>query len=335
MSAARFWFDTWQRRGWFNLLLRPLSLLARGIWTLRVRLTTPVRLPVPVVVVGNLWPGGAGKTPVVIALVQAFQREGLQVGVISRGHGRRSSAPLLLRREDHALEVGDEPLLILRKTGVPVAVGRHRIAAAQMLLSAHPMTQILISDDGLQHLELAHDVALVVLDDRGLGNGLMLPAGPLREPWPRPSRARLREWVLCSGARADCNGLRIHRSLDGVAINGRGEQMPLSQLARGGPVAAVCGIAKPEAFFHGLRQLGFDVAITESWPDHAPFESWQPSQLAPERWICTEKDAVKLWVNHPELWAIGLTCELPEAFLSDLMQVLKTEIRSIHGQQTA
>ncbi len=334
MSASTFWFRTWQQKGLFNLLLWPLSFLVKGIWTLRLKTIAPVSLPVPVIVVGNLWPGGTGKTPLVIALVEAFQKEGIHVGVISRGHGRHSQQAQLLNAHALARHVGDEPLLIHRKTGVPVAVSHRRVEAAKLLLLHHPETQILISDDGLQHLELAHDVALVVMDERGLGNGWMLPAGPLREPWPRPSRARLREWVLSNGPNPVHGSLQLHRTLDTVAINGHGEHISLKDLAQA-PVAAVCGIAKPDAFFQSLRQAGLDVVHTEALPDHAPFEGWQPTKLASHCWVCTEKDAVKLWPAHPEIWAIALICPLPEGLWPTLMQSIKSRIRSNHGQQTA
>lgn len=334
MSASTFWFRTWQQKGLFNLLLWPLSFLVKGIWTLRLKTITPVSLPVPVIVVGNLWPGGTGKTPLVIALVEAFQKEGIHVGVISRGHGRHSQQAQLLNAHALARHVGDEPLLIHRKTGVPVAVSHRRVEAAKLLLLHHPETQILISDDGLQHLELAHDVALVVMDERGLGNGWMLPAGPLREPWPRPSRARLREWVLSNGPNPVHGSLQLHRTLDTVAINGHGEHISLKDLAQA-PVAAVCGIAKPDAFFQSLRQAGLDVVHTEALPDHAPFEGWQPTKLASHCWVCTEKDAVKIWPAHPEIWAIALICPLPEGLWPTLMQSIKSRIRSNHGQQTA
>ena len=126
------------------------------------------------VVVGNLWPGGTGKTPIVMALVKGLQSQGFKVGVLSRGHGRTSDATALIRPNSLASEVGDEPLLIHRNSQAPVAVGRSRVAAAQLLLRHHPEVQVLICDDGLQHLQLAHDLALVVMDERGLGNGISI-----------------------------------------------------------------------------------------------------------------------------------------------------------------
>ena len=183
------------RRGGVATALRPLAwlyaLLAalhRAWWR---HVQRPVRLPVPVVVVGNVVVGGSGKTPVVIALVQTLRAAGWNPGVVSRGYGRASGAALRLAAPDSTAEqIGDEPLLIGRRTGAPLAVGARRVDAAPLLLARHPEVDIIVSDDGLQHHALAHDLALVVFDDRGAGNGLLLPAGPLREPVPKALPAR-------------------------------------------------------------------------------------------------------------------------------------------------
>src|SRR6185436_3102494 len=144
----------------------------------------PSPLAVPVIVVGNVIVGGAGKTPTVIALVELLRAWGLRPGIVSRGHGRRDGAPLLLDAASEATAraeaFGDEPMLMHRRTGAPVAVARERREAALRLLEAHPHTDVLIADDGLQHHELPRDIELVVFDGRGVGNGWTLPAGPLR-----------------------------------------------------------------------------------------------------------------------------------------------------------
>jgi len=207
------------------------------------------KLPVPVVVVGNVVAGGAGKTPLVMALVQHLKAQGIQVGVISRGFGARrvsgASAPTSV--EVHEVlpnslpqDVGDEPLLIRRTTGVPVFTGINRHAAGLALLERHPETQLIISDDGLQHLALQRDLEVVVFDDRGLGNGWLLPAGPLREPWPRPC-----DLVLHTGQKHAFGGFRSTRTLAPLARNAKGDALPLAELAherththtptRGGP----------------------------------------------------------------------------------------------------
>ncbi len=190
----------WQPKAtWVSRLLQPLSMLYGRMAQRRGRLTQPQRMPVPVVVVGNLVVGGAGKTPTVIALVRALQAAGHRPGVISRGFGRDGLATRAVRSHDLAPEVGDEPLLIARRTGVPVWVARARAEAGRALCAAHPQVDVLVSDDGLQHHALARDAALVVFDDRGAGNGMLLPAGPLREPLPQQLPPRT--WLLYTGTR--------------------------------------------------------------------------------------------------------------------------------------
>jgi len=334
MGSTDFWIQAWQRKGWFNRVLYPLSFLAERWWHHQLRTTRPQALPVPLVVVGNLWPGGAGKTPVVMAVVQGLQQRGWSVGVISRGHGRPSTQVQLLGPDDSASTVGDEPLLIHQRTGVPVAVGAHRIEAAQALLHAHPQLQVLISDDGLQHVAMAHDIALCVWDERGLGNGWMLPAGPLREPWPRAPRAQQLELHLNAPDPTIRSSYPMHRQLAPWAVNGLGQRCNLTELARQ-PVHAFCGIAKPAVFFQALREAGLSLAVTQSWPDHHPFTHWSPSPHRAAQWLCTEKDAVKIWPHHPEVWAVPLRCELPDAAWADIEQALQAALRSRHGSQTA
>src|SRR5207237_9693541 len=143
------------------------------------------RAGVPVIVVGNVVAGGSGKTPIVQAVVQHLKDRGLRVGIVSRGYGRRADDCREVRTDSVASEVGDEPLLLARSCGVPVFVAARRIEAARALLRAHPQTQVIVSDDGLQHYAMPRDVEICVFGDGGAGNGWLLPAGPLREPWPR------------------------------------------------------------------------------------------------------------------------------------------------------
>jgi len=193
------------------------------------------KLPVPLVVVGNVVAGGAGKTPLVMALVLHLKAQGIQVGVISRGFGARrvKSAAAPISPEVHEVlpnslpqDVGDEPLLIRRTTGVPVFTGVKRYAAGQALLARHPETQLIISDDGLQHLALQRDLEVVVFDDRGLGNGWLLPAGPLREPWPRPC-----DLVLHTSQRQAFGGFGSTRTLSLQARNAKGDSLLRDTLA--------------------------------------------------------------------------------------------------------
>jgi len=196
-TALRSWAhgsvrSAWQRRGLLARLLYPLHLLHHA-WRrvraigYRVGLARPVRLPVPVIVIGNLYVGGTGKTPLVIDLVRALRARGWSPGVVCRGYGGRSHEPALVSANADPALCGDEPLLIHYVTGAPVAVGRDRVAAARLLLATHATCNVLLADDGLQHRRLARDVEIALLNSAGIGNGLLLPAGPLRDP---PERLR-------------------------------------------------------------------------------------------------------------------------------------------------
>ena len=297
----------WQRRGGLALALLPLSLLFGAVVALRrwayQRGWRPIRsLPVPVVVVGNVIAGGAGKTPLVVWLVQHAREQGWRPGVVSRGHGRSAGECRAVTSDSDPSEVGDEPLLIHRSTGVPVSVGRDRQAAGQALLTRHPEVDVVICDDGLQHLALARDLEICVFDARGIGNGRLLPAGPLREPWPRVMDLAV-QWGTRAGDPAAIAGAhRFERRLAGFARDALGRQVALETLA-GQPLVAVTGIAQPERFFDDLRARGLTLAETQAWPDHHDFHDW-PAPAGPV--VCTEKDAVKLWRRHPAVLAVPL-----------------------------
>ncbi|RYY51787.1 MAG: tetraacyldisaccharide 4'-kinase, partial [Comamonadaceae bacterium] len=191
----------WLRRGPLARLLWPVSLLYGALGALhraayRRGWLTVQRLPVPVVVVGNVVAGGAGKTPAVLALLDHLRQRGIAAGVVSRGYGRNGDACTEVLPDDDPARVGDEPLLLRRKSGAPVFVAARRAEAARALLAAYPATRVLLSDDGLQHHAMARDIEICVFDRRGIGNGWLLPAGPLREPWPRAC-----DLVLHTGAR--------------------------------------------------------------------------------------------------------------------------------------
>ncbi|HZE91209.1 MAG TPA: tetraacyldisaccharide 4'-kinase, partial [Rhizobacter sp.] len=190
MPAASQLEAAWLQRGPLARLLWPLSWLFRAAVACRRALYTlhisrAVALPVPVLVVGNLIAGGAGKTPTTLALVAMLRTRGWTPGIVSRGYGRQAAGVQLADKKTPASQVGDEPLLMHLRSGVPVAVGADRVAAARMLLDAHPQITLLLSDDGLQHWRLARDAQVIVFDERGAGNGWLLPAGPLREPLPQ------------------------------------------------------------------------------------------------------------------------------------------------------
>jgi len=300
----------WMRRGALAWLLLPLSLVFSLVVALRrtayrTGLASSTRVRVPVVIVGNVIAGGAGKTPIVRAVVEHLLARGIRVGVVSRGYGRATGDCREVRPDSLARDVGDEPLLIARSCGVPVFVAPARAEAAGALLQAHPSTQLIVSDDGLQHYALQRDLEICVFDDRGLGNGWLLPAGPLREPWPRRVDLTLRT----RGANA-IEGFEIRRRLATHAIQGDGTRMALSSLQKR-PLCAVAAIANPDAFFGMLRSAGLSLSRTIALPDHHDFE--QPVDAEGEL-VCTEKDAVKLWRRRPDAWAVPLEVEIDDAF---------------------
>lgn len=326
--------------------LQPLAWIYGGLVALR-RLAyrhgwmASIRAAVPVLVVGNWVAGGAGKTPAVIMLLPRLRALGFTPGVVSRGHGRRGgAAPAEVRHGSSADQVGDEPLLIHLRTGAPVLVGADRAAAAAALCRAHPAVDLIVTDDGLQHLRLARDAQLVIVDDRGAGNGLLLPAGPLREPVP--STLPFGSLVLYSSGQRSM-------SLPGHAATRRlGRILPLDlwrqnlfgpatgpsgQAAarvdpglRGRRVLAVAGLARPEGFFRMLEAVGLDVDRLPL-PDHARFDPL-PWPATTTDVVITEKDAVKL---RPEaagttrIWVATLDFDPEAGFdaaLRDLCEAL-------------
>ena len=322
----------WTRRGALAWLLWPLSLVfgvlsatRRTLYRTGLVKTHRVGGPPPVVVViGNVVAGGAGKTPVVMALVQHWQARGLVVGVISRGYGRHTTDCREAQGDSLASEVGDEPALIRRSTGTPVFVARRRIDAARALLAAHPATQVIVSDDGLQHYALRRDIEICVFDDRGAGNGFLLPAGPLRESWPRPV-----DLVLHSGAHPAFAGFTSKRALADFAVRQDGTRLPLAQL-QGQPLLAVAAIARPEEFFSMLRARGLTLTHTIALPDHYDFDSWMPTPDKGYTLICTEKYAVKLWRGHPAARAVPLQFAPEPAFLAAVDALLDAKLSSPH-----
>lgn len=319
----------WQKRGWAAWALWPISLLYGALVALRRTLYRIDLLHAehpgrPVIVVGNVIAGGAGKTPVVIALVKHLQAQGLRVGVISRGYGRSTQDCRAVLPGSPASEVGDEPALIARSfasdAAVPVFVAPHRIAAARALLAAHPGTDVIVCDDGLQHLVLKRDLEICIFNDQGVGNGWLLPAGPLREPWPRPV-----DFVLHAGDAAPVGSsaptptavFGLQRRLAPWAVRSDGSQVPLAQL-RGQPLHALAAVARPGDFFAMLQSEGLTLEHTEALPDHYDFNSWKRPLDARKAVICTEKDAVKLWALHPDVLAVPLAVHIDPRFFAAL-----------------
>lgn len=322
--------QAWLQRGALARLLWPLSLLYGALAALHKALyarglRTVHRAQVPVIVVGNVVAGGAGKTPVVMAVVRHLQSRGLKVGVVSRGYGRSTTDCREVHADSDPREVGDEPLLICRSTDTPVFVASQRIEAARALREAWPGTQLIVCDDGLQHHALARDLEICVFDERGIGNGWLLPAGPLREAWPRHC-----DLVLHTGAHAAFDGFRGQRALADHALRADGSRVPLTMLTSG-RVIAVAAIARPEAFFEMLRARGISPERSIALPDHYDFDSWTRPPGERYSLVCTEKDAVKLWRVAPDALAVPLLFT-PEP---DFFSALDAKLSSLDGYQAA
>ena len=326
----------WQpQTTWLAALLWPLSLIYR-LLLLWPRPQSTAALPVPVLVVGNHVVGGAGKTPTVIAIVQALQSAGRRPGVISRGHGRQegrqSDAVRSVAADDEAQAVGDEPLLIRRRCGVPVFVGRQRTAAARALCAAHPDVDVIVSDDGLQHRALPRQAELRVFDERGVGNGHLLPAGPLREPLPQQLPPQARVLYTAGVASTALPGALAQRRLQRawpLAAWHRGDAAAAQPLAalQGRPLLAAAGLAAPHKFFGMLRSAGLDIS-TLPLPDHHAYTTL-PWPAATTEIVTTEKDAVKLRperIGITTVWVLPLDLALPAGLVGELLTLLPRPI---------
>jgi tetraacyldisaccharide 4'-kinase len=315
----------WRNRNAITYWLWPFEVIYKMAWYLRqgaIRLggIQQHRVNATVIVVGNVVVGGGGKTPLTIALVQRLVSQGFQVGVVSRGYGRTETSLQIVNAQSSASVVGDEPLMIFQKCNVPVVVSAQRVTAARQLLHQFPSVNVLVCDDGLQHIELQRDVEICVLDATGLGNGHLLPAGPLREPWPRQV-----DLLLHTHQRTFPEGFESRRELSSFALTSEGQQVPLADLKLT-PVEVVSGIAKPEAFLAMLEQKQFQIRHSTALPDHDNFQTWQPSH--PELpLLCTEKDAVKLWARFPHALAMPLVFEPETAFWKTFDQLFQSRHR--------
>jgi tetraacyldisaccharide 4'-kinase len=336
----------WLSRGWQACLLWPMSQVYRLLVSLRCRLYLygffeSARAGVPVLVVGNVVAGGAGKTPLVMVLVTHFQQLGLKVGVVSRGYGRTGESCREVFADTPVIESGDEPALIKHVTGAPVFIAKNRIDAARALLAAHPGTQLLVCDDGLQHYALARDVEVAVFDDRGVGNGWLLPAGPLREPWPERLHGGI-HLVLHTGQSPAFGGFTSSRQLADYAVDSDGNRVQLDTL-KGQTLIALAAIANPDAFFSMLVASGLVLGQTISLPDHYDFSGYQLAVDKGCTVLCTEKDAIKLFglsaMASVRLLAVPLRFSPEPAFLEAvdalltplLSQALLSQLPSRHG----
>jgi tetraacyldisaccharide 4'-kinase len=316
----------WYRRGAIAWLLWPVSLVFGVVVLVRrffylVGLFKSRHPGIPVIVVGNVTVGGTGKTPLVIWIAEFLKAKGWSPGIVSRGYKGKSEVARAATIASDAVDVGDEPILLSRRSGCPVWVGADRLAVIAALRAADPAVNVVILDDGLQHYRLRRDLEIAVVDGRGLGNGFLLPAGPLREPkW----RLRTVDAVVANGAgrKEDFTmllaGDELHRMTDAR------ERRPLKSFA-GQKVHAVAGIGDPKRFFLQLGAAGIQVQ-PHPFPDHHAFEPRDLEFGDGLPVLMTEKDAVKLrHAARPEWWVLPVTARLDAAFGDWLLRRLAAE----------
>ncbi|GAB59980.1 tetraacyldisaccharide 4'-kinase [Rheinheimera nanhaiensis] len=321
----RIWYQGYKGYGAYYLLL-PLSVLFALISALRrlmfrFGVLTAKKLPVPVIVVGNISVGGTGKTPFTLALCKLLQQQGYTPGIISRGYGADIKAPLLVTAGASAAEVGDEPLMLYQQTGCPVVVCPDRVAAGYFLLAQTPC-DIIISDDGLQHYRLARDLEIILLDGcRGLGNGQLLPAGPLREgPW----RLKTADLVVANSQMLpQAHGLMQLVPGKAKALCGDTE---LSSCA----VSLVAAIGNPARFARTAQQAGFTIGSEHYFADHHQFVAADFANITGPV-LMTEKDAVKCRPFAGTDWfSLGVQARLEQPLEAKLTTLI-TRLRSSYG----
>ena len=320
-------FARWLQRQWFQRrltpalwLLLPLNLLFVAVTGWRRRTVRQVRLPVPVVVVGNLIVGGAGKTPLTLWLVAQLQTRGWRPGIVSRGYGGAAELPRPVTAAAAAPDVGDEPVLLARRCGVPVWVGRDRVAAAQALLAAEPAVDVIVCDDGLQHLRLGRDVELAVFDRRGAGNGWRLPLGPLREPLSRLSTvdAVIGNDFVSAGLAGSTPHFAMRLQPGSFYRLDDASQTCSVEALHGKTLHALAGIGDPARFFRTLQGLGLDF-VAHPFADHHAYTADDLAFGQDAVLLMTEKDAVKCaGLTTGEAWVLPVEAELSPA-LTDLI----------------
>ncbi|MBC3952272.1 tetraacyldisaccharide 4'-kinase [Pseudomonas folii] len=312
--------DAWYKGHPALTLLRPLeSLYRRVVQGKRERFLAGqgeiYKASVPVVVVGNITIGGTGKTPLILWMIEHCHRRGLRVGVVSRGYGAKPpSLPWRVTAEQSAAQAGDEPLLIVQRSGVPLMIDPDRSRAVQALLGSEPL-DLILSDDGLQHYRLARDLELVLIDAaRGLGNRRCLPAGPLREP---VERLKSVDALLYNGASADRDNGYAFQLQPSALVNLRsGERQALDFFPAGQAIHAVAGIGNPQRFFNTLEGLHWR-PVTHAFADHAVFSAQALTFSPALPVVMTEKDAVKCRpFAADDWWYLAVDAVPSDAFVS-------------------
>lgn len=320
----------WYRITPLHLLLYPLSLLFRLLTALRRALyrgglLKSERLPVPVVVVGNISIGGTGKTPLILALAQQFIAQGWHPLIVSRGYLGDTHLPQQVSADSAPDRVGDEPLLMARRNLCPIWVGRDRAATGRAALQAHPQCDLVLCDDGLQHYRLQRDVEIAVVDGaRGFGNGLLLPAGPLREP---VSRLRSVDAVVINGAESSEG--RFGMQLEGAAFHNLLDPGLTVEAAHFGSSKnhAVAGIGNPQRYFNHLEALG--ICFTpHPFPDHHPYQADDLAYADCDAILLTEKDAVKCAAfADARYWVLRVEARIDPGLMAHLLRKIASHGR--------
>lgn len=333
-SLTRWLEDAWYKEMYISAWFMPLSMFYVDAmrfrhFLYRTGIKKSTRLPVPVIIVGNLTVGGTGKTPLVIWLVALLRQQGYKPGVISRGYaGGDQQEPQTVSVTSDPAVVGDEALVLARRCGCPVVVCADRPAAALQLL-ANNDCDVIVSDDGLQHYALQRDIEIVVIDgERRFGNGYCLPVGPLREP---PERVKTVDLVVVNEPKELREGeVAMHCSGESLINLQSGERKPLAAFA-GSDCHAVAGIGNPNRFFRQLAAAGLNCQ-PHAFPDHHAFTATDLRFKDDKPVIMTEKDAVKCaGFALPHHWYLPIDASLPDAFSEHLLSLLKDKT---HGHKT-
>lgn len=321
----------WAVRNFISYLLWPVSLLFRLVsylrkWCYQIGLLSRWRSPVPVIIVGNITVGGAGKSPLVIALTELLLTKSLSVGIVARGYGGDSvNDPVLVSSDSEPSNVGDECVMLAQRTGVPVVACADRVRAVKHLLSV-ATPDVVICDDGMQHYRLQRDLEIAVIDaSYGVGNGFCLPAGPLREP---ESRLQSVNMIVHSGSDRTMPGYTLHGA-DAVSLADETRRVPLASFQTS-QVHALAGIAAPERFFGFLRAQGLQV-IEHPRSDHSVYAKDDflfDDDLAV---LMTEKDRVKVREHKLDnCWYVPVTARLDDKIVEEfLMHIQRVVLKSV------
>jgi tetraacyldisaccharide 4'-kinase len=322
----------WYRYSPLHLILLPASWLFGALSALRRflywhHILKSYRLPLPVVVIGNLSVGGTGKTPLTLSLAQKLTEAGYHPLIVSRGYGGTTEQQQVTIKST-AEQVGDEPLLMAGRNICPVWVGKDRIATAKLAILAYPQCDILLCDDGLQHYRLQRDVEIAVIDGvRRFGNGCLLPAGPLREP---VSRLKSVDAVVVNGGKVAQDEYAMH--LSGALFNNllNPEKFATPALLKNLKLHAVAGIGHPQRFFDHLKAMGLNI-ISHAFADHHPYTPDDLNFQDCDALLLTEKDAVKCATFADEkFWVLRVDAQFDSALFTLLLRKI-----ALHGRKTA